>query len=136
MQYLFEYQAEVVVIMPDFDGAWFPVMQHGCLETMMIADPGEQSVFVRDHHLRGEQPTFVYHQWGMMPARLDDFANEKIKKVLFVILHCMRVEQPAGWLRPMVDEGGCSSFHISTCSLSRNTNHHPFSLEVYILYAP
>lgn len=75
LQHLFECQAGAVFIRPDFSAAWFPLMHHVCLEIMKIEDPGEQSVLVRDHHLQGEQQPFVYHQWGMVAARLD-FANK------------------------------------------------------------
>lgn len=53
IQHLFGCQTEAVGIMPDFAAAWFPLMQHVCLETAKIADPGDQSGFVCDHHLPG-----------------------------------------------------------------------------------
>lgn len=60
IQRLFECRARAVVIFPDVCASWFPLMQLGCLDTMHIAALGEQGVlFVRDHHLSGEQ-LFVY----------------------------------------------------------------------------
>lgn len=59
-----------MVLLLDIGASSFPLVQHGYLETMRIAGLSEKSVFVRDHHLLGEQQ-FAFHQCGMIAALLD-----------------------------------------------------------------
>ena len=70
IQRWFECKTQAVVLLPDIRPAWFSLMKLGLVDKMRMTEPGDRSVFIRDHHLKGEQP-FVYPAWGMAACRLD-----------------------------------------------------------------
>ena len=59
-----------MVLLPDIRPAWFSLMKRGVVDKMRVTEPGDITVFIRDHHLKGEQP-FVYLAWGMFACLLD-----------------------------------------------------------------
>lgn len=50
-------------------------MKLGFVDKIHVAMPGDWRVFVRDHHLTGDEQPIVYPCWGMSFAFLIDFSN-------------------------------------------------------------
>lgn len=62
---LLECRAQVVLLLPYIRAAWFPLMTFRYVDEMHVTHQGDQTVFVPDHHMKGEQ-SFVY-PFGVCP---------------------------------------------------------------------
>ena len=68
--HLREYRARVVIIIPAVCLSWFPLVASASVRSLPVASLQESNVFLRVHHLKGENP-FIFLRWGMRAVEVD-----------------------------------------------------------------
>lgn len=71
IQHISECRARAVLIVPDFAGPWFPLLQSRTRGSITVSEPGDSHAFAYTHHQRvGLQP-FVFRKWAMRAVEVD-----------------------------------------------------------------
>lgn len=70
LQRLAECKARAVVVVPDVQSTWYPMLAEAAVRTLPLSGKGEAGVFFRMHHHKGKS-TYAFKRWAMKAVDLD-----------------------------------------------------------------
>lgn len=74
LQRMAECGARAVVVVPDQQHTWYPMLADATVRSYTIANQAEGSVFYRMHHQRGKV-SFAFKRWAMRAVEVN-FADK------------------------------------------------------------
>lgn len=64
LQRVEEYKARTVIVVPDLQQTWYPMLSAAIVRSRKLADLWEEGVFYRTNHQYGEV-SFAFKRWAM-----------------------------------------------------------------------
>ena len=69
-----ECKAQAVVIVPDQQNTWYPMLADATVRSMRLTKPAEREVFYRMNHQKGKV-SFAFRRWAMRAVEVS-FADK------------------------------------------------------------